>query len=146
MKKVLIVLALVLPFGVAAAFAGGDKVISKGQLPAQAQSFLNEHFAGAKISYVKQDTDFLDRAYEVMLADGTKIEFSNKGNWEEVDCRYSEVPVAVIPAPIVKFLSENHPDARVLKIERDRRGYEVKLSNRIELGFNNDFELVDFDN
>ena len=146
MKKVLIVLALVLPFGVAAAFAGSDKVISKGQLPAQAQSFLNEHFAGAKISYVKQDTDFLDRAYEVMLADGTKIEFSNKGNWEEVDCRYSEVPAAVIPAPIVKFLSENHPDARVLKIERDRRGYEVKLSNRIELGFNNDFELVDFDN
>ena len=131
---------------VAAAFAGGDKVISKGQLPAQAQSFLNEHFAGAKISYVKQDTDFLDRAYEVMLADGTKIEFSNKGNWEEVDCRYTEVPAAVIPAPIVKFLSENHPDARVLKIERDRRGYEVKLSNRIELGFNNDFELVDFDN
>lgn len=146
MKKILIVLALVLPFGVAVAFAGGDKVISKGQLPAQAQSFLNEHFAGAKISYVKQDTDFLDRAYEVMLADGTKIEFSNKGNWEEVDCRYTEVPAAVIPAPIVKFLSENHPDARVLKIERDRRGYEVKLSNRIELGFNNDFELVDFDN
>lgn len=146
MKKILIVLALILPFGVVTAFAGSDKVISKGELPAQAQSFLNEHFAGAKISYVKQDTDFLDRAYEVMLADGTKIEFSNKGNWEEVDCRYSEVPAAVIPAPIVKFLSENHPDARVLKIERDRRGYEVKLSNRIELGFNNDFELVDFDN
>ena len=79
-----------------------------------------------------------------MLADGTKIEFSRKGNWEEVDCRYSEVPAAVVPAPIANFVSENHPDARVLKIERDRRGYEVKLSNRVELSFNNSFELVDF--
>ena len=144
MKKILIALALILPFGAAVAFTGGDKVIGKGQLPAQAQSFLNEHFADAKISYVKHDTDFLDRAYEVMLADGTKIEFSQKGNWEEVDCRYSEVPAAVIPVPIAKFVAENHPDARILKIERDRRGYEVKLSNRVELSFNNGFELVDF--
>ena len=145
MKKVLIVLALVLPFGVAAAFAGGDKVISKGQLPAQAQSFLNEHFAGAKISYVKQDTDFLDRAYEVMLADGTKIEFSNKGNWEEVDCRYGEVPAAIIPVPLKNYLKANYPNEKVLKIERDRRGYDLKLSNKLELKFNNDFEIVDID-
>ena len=146
MKKIFVLFVLAVSFSAAHAFVGNDKVISKNQLPAQAQSFLNENFANVKISYAKLETDFLVSSYEVMLADGTKLEFSNKGNWEEVDCRYSEVPAAVIPAPIVKFLSENHPDARVLKIERDRRGYEVKLSNRIELGFNNDFELVDFDN
>ena len=146
MKKILILLALVLPFGVALALNANDKVISKGQLPAQAQSFLNEHFANVKISYAKQDAEFLGHAYEVVLSDGSKLEFSSKGNWEEVDCSYSKVPEAIIPAPIVRFISENHPDASVLKIERDRRGYEVKLSNRIELGFNNDFDLVDIDN
>ena len=145
MKKILIVLALILPFGVAVAFVDGDKIINKNDLPAQAQSFLNEHYAGAKISYAKQETDFLDKSYEVMLADGTKIEFTRKGAWKEVDCRYDKVPSAIVPAPISRYVSENYPDARVLKIERDSRGYDVKLSNRLELDFNNEFEIVDID-
>ena len=144
MKKTLFFVAAFLVLGVLAIYADNDKIINKNQLPAQAQQFLNQHFSGVKLSYAKQERDFLTTSYEVMLADGTKLEFSSKGNWEEVDCRYSEVPAAVVPAPIANFVSENHPDARVLKIERDRRGYEVKLSNRVELSFNNRFELVDF--
>lgn len=147
MKKILIVLALILPFGVVSAFtlADGDKIIDKRELPAQAQSFLNEYYAGTKISYAKLEKDFLERSYEVMLADGTKLEFSSKGNWTEVDSRYADIPAAIVPAPIKKFIDENYSGARVLKIERDKRGYEVKLSNKLELEFNNDFEVVDID-
>ena len=138
-------LTLVFSLGVVSAFGFNDKVISKNQLPAQAQSFLNENFADVKISYAKQETDFIERSYEVVLADGTKLEFTKKGNWKEVDCRYSEVPSAIVPAPIKNFINENYSDSRVLKIERDSRGYEVKLSNKLELKFNNDFKIVDID-
>ena len=68
-----------------------------------------------------------------------------KGNWEEVDCRYGEVPAAIIPVPLKNYLNANYPDEKVLKIERDRRGYDLKLSNKLELKFNNDFEIVDID-
>ena len=136
---------MVFSLGVVSAFGFNDKVISKNQLPAQAQSFLNENFADVKISYAKQETDFIERSYEVVLADGTKLEFTKKGNWKEVDCRYSEVPSAIVPAPIKNFINENYSDSRVLKIERDSRGYEVKLSNKLELKFNNDFKIVDID-
>ncbi|MBP3408183.1 MAG: PepSY-like domain-containing protein [Bacteroidaceae bacterium] len=145
MKKIMFLLTLVFSLGVVSAFGFNDKVISKNQLPAQAQSFLNENFADVKISYAKQETDFIERSYEVVLADGTKLEFTKKGNWKEVDCRYSEVPSAIVPAPIKNFINENYSDSRVLKIERDSRGYEVKLSNKLELKFNNDFKIVDID-
>lgn len=136
---------MVFSLGVVNAFGFNDKVISKNQLPAQAQSFLNENFADVKISYAKQETDFIERSYEVVLADGTKLEFTKKGNWKEVDCRYSEVPSAIVPALIKNFINENYSGSRVLKIERDSRGYEVKLSNKLELKFNNDFKIVDID-
>ena len=145
MKKIFVLLVLAISFSAAHAFVGNDKVISKNQLPAQAQSFLNENFANAKISYAKLETDFLVNSYEVMLADGTKLEFSNKRNWEEVDCRYGEVPAAIIPVPLKNYLNANYPNEKVLKIERDRRGYDLKLSNKLELKFNNDFEIVDID-
>ena len=141
----MILLALVFSFAVSDSYALNDKVISKNQLPAQAQSFLNENFAGSGISYAKLETDFFERSYEVMLSDGTKLEFTSKGNWKEVDCRYGEVPEAIIPAPVKKYISDNYKGSKVLKIERDSRGYDVKLSNRLELKFNKDFEIVDID-
>ena len=145
MKKILLTLVAIFSVGVFAALADNDKVINKNQLPAQAQSFINDNFAGVKISYAKHETDFLERSYEVVLADGTKLEFTNKGAWKEVDCRYGEVPSAIVPAPIKKYIAENYSAEKVLKIERDSRGYEVKLSNRLELQFNNDFRIVDID-
>ena len=87
MKKIFVLFVLAISFSAAHAFIGNDKVINKNQLPAQAQSFLNENFANVKNSYSMLETDFLVSSYEVMLADGTKLEFSSKGNWEEVDCR-----------------------------------------------------------
>lgn len=145
MKKIFVLLVLAVSFSAANAFVINDKVINKNQLPAQAQSFLNENFADAKISYAKLETDLLEKTYEVVLADGTKLEFSAKGNWAEVDCRYGEVPSAIIPASIKDYLNANYPNERVHKIERDRRGYDLKLSNKLELKFNNNFEIVDID-
>lgn len=145
MKKILFVFAAFLLIGVSVAKADNDKVINKNQLPAQAQQFINEHFANVKLSYAKLERDFLERSYEVLLTDGTKLEFSSKGAWLEVDCKYGEVPAAVIPAPIKNYIKENYPGERVLKIERDRSNYELKLSNRLELTFDKDFRIIDID-
>ena len=145
MKKILFVFAAFLLIGVSVAKADNDKVINKNELPAQAQQFINEHFANVKLSYAKLERDFLERSYEVLLTDGTKLEFSSKGTWLEVDCKYGEVPAAVIPAPIKNYIKENYPGERVLKIERDRSNYELKLSNRLELTFDKDFRIIDID-
>lgn len=145
MKKIFNLLVVLLISSVSVVKADNDKIIGKNQLPAQAQQFLNENFANIKISYAKQERDFLERSYEVLLTDGTKLEFSSKGTWEEVDCKYGEVPAAIVPERIKQYIKENYPSDKVLKIERKRNNVEVKLSNKLELTFDNDFNIIDID-
>lgn len=146
MKKILFALFAVLSLSVFNANADNDRVISKELLPANAQGFIDAHFPGSKISYAKEERDFFERSYEVVFADGSKVEFSRNGEWQDVDCRYSEVPAAILPAQIAKYVSDHYPDAKVLRIERDANDYEVKLSNRLELKFNKKFQIIDIDN
>lgn len=146
MKKILFVLAAIFTFGVSTALADNDKLVNKSDLPAQAQQFINENFAGVNLTYAKLERDFLERSYEVVLVDGTKLEFTLKGQWKEVDCRYGEVPANIVPQQIRDYVTKNYPDAKILKIERDRTDYELKLSNRYELTFDKNFNIIDIDN
>ena len=145
MKKIIMTLAIVFSVGVFSAMADNDKVINKNRLPATAQQFLNENFAGIEITYAKQEREILNLSYEVRLADGTKIEFTSKGQWDQVECRFGEVPASVIPQAIKEYIDKNYPGVKVLMIEKDRNDYEVKLSNRLELKFDKDFNLYDID-
>ena len=138
-------MAVFFGFGVSVACADNNKVISKNELPAPAQKLLNEYFPDAKLSYAKLDRDFLERSYEVLLVDGTKLEFFSNGEWQEVDCKFGEVPAGIVPEAIIKYIADNYPGEKVLKIEIDRGNYEVKLSNRLELTFNKNFRIVDID-
>ena len=126
--------------------ADDDKPIQVTQMPRLAQQFIKQHFSDSKVALAKMESDFLYKSYEVTFTNGNKVEFDKKGNWEEVDCKHTSVPVAIIPAAIQKYVTTNYPDAKVLKIERDKKDYEVKLSNRTELKFDLKFNLIDIDN
>ena len=113
--------------------ADDDKPIQISQMPQQAQLFT------------KMESDLFNKSYDVIFTNGNKVEFDKKGNWKEVDCKYSAVPAAVIPEPIQKYVKDNYPDTKILKLERDKKEYEVKLTNRTELKFDINFNLIDID-
>ncbi len=145
MKKLfLIAFALVFAFSAVKADER-DRIITKEQLPAAAQQLIAKYFAGLKISLVKEDREFASRNYEVMFADGTKLEFIRNGEWKEIDCRKNSVPAELVPQKINDFVASRYPDAKVLQIDRDRHDYEVKLSNGLEFTFDKKFRLVDID-
>lgn len=127
------------------ACADNERPIQVSQLPAIAQQFIQKHFAGNKVALAKVDNELLSKNYEVIFSNGDKIDFDSKGNWEEIDCKFSSVPTAAIPAPIQKYIQENYPGETVKKIEKDRKEYELKLSNRVELTFDTKFNLIDID-
>lgn len=144
MKKMISTFAvLVLALGVAC--AKEDRPIKVEQLPAAAQEFIKAHFPKSTVSFAKIDDELVYKEYEVMLTDGTKLEFDGEGEWKDVDCKYSTVPSAIVPKQIAQYVRKNYPDAKILKIDRDRRDYEVTLSNRLELTFDMQFNLVDID-
>lgn len=145
MKKLISILVCLFSLCVFTLHADNERPIQVGQLPAVAQQFIKAHFAGRKVAIAKMETGFASKSYEVIFADGDRVDFDKKGNWEEIDCKSSSVPTAAIPVQIMKYVRENYPDAAVRKLEKGRREYEVKLSNRMELTFDQKFNLTDID-
>jgi hypothetical protein len=146
MKKIIVIALAVFSFGIITANADNDRLTVKENLPKKAQLFIDTHFKNSKITYVKDERDYLERSYEVLFADGVKVEFNRNGEWKEVDCRRSSVPTAIVPAQITKYVNDNYPDAKILQIERDKVDYELQLSNRLELTFNKKGNIIDIDN
>ena len=146
MKKIIIIALAVFSFGILTANADNDRVITTSQLPQKAQQFISQHFGNAKTTYVKEERDFIEKSYEVVFTNGTKVEFNRSGEWKEVDGRNTSIPTNFIPAAILKYVKENYPNVQVQKIERDYNDYELRLSNRLELTFDTKFNIIDIDN
>lgn len=134
MKKMMTWTACLLTL-VACANTNDDKVIRVNELPQNAQTFIDQHFSGKQIALVKLDKDLLDKTYEVVFTDKHEVEFNKNGDWKEVNCKHSEVPAAIIPAFIREDIAKQYPQAKVWKIERDEKGYEVELNNQVELKY-----------
>lgn len=145
MKKLTFILVCLFTLCAITLRADNEKLIQVNQLPAAAQQFIKQHFADRKIVLAKMETELMSKSYKVIFADGDHIDFDGKGNWEEVDCKSSSVPIAVVPVRIMDYVRANYPDETVKKIEKDRREYEVKLSNRVELSFDLKYNLTDID-
>lgn len=145
MKRAILITIAILSLGIITAKADNDRVITKGELPAKAQQFINTYFSESKISYIKEDRDFFDRNYEIVFADGSKVEFERNGEWIDVDCRYTSVPQGIIPNAIKTYTKEQFPDTRIIEIERKRGNYEVKLSNKLEIIFDKKLNVKGID-
>ena len=146
MKKFTIILAsLALMASTLTAFAGNDRIITVAELPAVSQQFIKAHFAGVEVSYAKVDEEMFDKDYKVVFVNGSKVEFAKNGQWTDVDCKYGEVPAAVVPQQIRDHVAQHFAGRKIVSIDRDKRGYEVKLDNGLELKFDLKFRLIEVD-
>ena len=125
--------------------AGNDKPISVNALPAKAQTLLSQHFNGQKVILATIETGVINKTYDVVLQNGTKLEFDKKGNLTEIDCKQATVPDQLIPQAIKNYLMANYAGQSVKKIEMNKNEYEVELANGLDLTFNKHFQLIDID-
>lgn len=118
MKKLVVLFVSMLVLATTAS-AGNDKPIQVSQLPQTAQQFIKKYFGDRKVAFAKEESDFR-KSYEIAFTTGDKIEFDRKGEWTDIDCKYSAVPAGIVPAQIVAYIAENYPDSQVVQIERTR--------------------------
>lgn len=144
MRIVMIAIFCMMSFNIVAN-AGNDKPINVNELPAKAQTLLSKHFKGQKVMLATIESGVVSRSYDVVLRNGTKLEFDKKGNITEIDCKQGIVPSQLIPQPIKNYLKENYRGEAVRKIELNKKEYEVELANGIDLTFNKHFQLIDID-
>jgi len=125
--------------------ASNDRPVTFEQLPQKAQQFIKQHFPNLQISIAKQDMDLTDKNYDVIFVNGDKIEFTSNGEWTSIDCKYGNVPESAVPSQILNYVKTYHKDLAIIKIEKNRRNYEVKLKNKIELIFDLKYNFVKYD-
>lgn len=114
-------------------------------LPVAARTQLGRHFK-AKVSLVKIDKEYgRISEYDVVLTDGTQIEFDKVGNWKSVEVRRgAEVPAGLIPSGISSYVKRNQKQ-KIVGIEKSRRYYEVELANGVEMLFDYSGNFVKYD-
>jgi hypothetical protein len=108
--------------------------VQQSQLPREAKTFLKEHFK-SKFHHAVKDVDGRVITYEVVLNDNTEIEFDESGRWIEVDGKNKPIPTSFIQKQTLDYVKINNPKESVVKIERSVSGYELELSNGVDLKF-----------
>lgn len=141
MKQIKFFLAAIMCILVSNVAMADDTPIPVEQLPAAAKTFVQTNFQGKRIIYAEKDWN----SYECRLDDGTKIEFNRKGTWKKVDCHMVAVPAAIIPAPIQQYVETSFPGNIITKIDKERYGYDIELSNDIDLKFNYQGMIIGMD-
>lgn len=145
MKKILLSLLMIVCVSVVA--CARDKYVrDPAVLPTAAQSVLKAYFK-ADVSIIKIDRDFgRISEYDVLLTDGTEVKFDRSGNWEEIEVKLSgSVSLKLLPAGIASYVKSHHKGAQIIGVERTRRGFDVELSNGIEMKFSAAGQFLRYD-
>ena len=129
MKKLMTIAAL---FATTTSFAACDRedVISESRLPSESKTFLRTHFDGVNVISVVREIDGLEKDYSVYLKNGFEVNFRGSGAWDEVEGHRESVPASVLgllPAGIEAYVSENYPGRPIVKVSRERWGYEIEV-------------------
>ncbi|MBR5820955.1 MAG: PepSY-like domain-containing protein [Alistipes sp.] len=120
--------------------------ISERELPRAARELLMLHFPDQSVSRILIDRERFDHDYKIYLADGTSIECDKQGLWQEIHCKGRAVPSELIPGAIRHSVEERFAARPIVKIERDRHGYEIELEGGIDLEYSHRGRLLEIDN
>ena len=143
MRRILVaIISLMAVVGISKA---DDRQIKFERLPAAAQKFVKTNFADNTVVFVTKDDDLIAPDYEVVLDNGTVLQFSSAGSLEKIEAFRTGVPQNLIPEKIKDYVSANYPETTYREYEQDRGKHEVKLSSGLELTFNSGFTLIEID-
>ena len=143
MKKALAIMATL--FISLTACADHEQTIVFSELPAQAQSFVQQHFNADDIAHIEKERDGLHYEFTVYLKNATKIDFDQNGNLESIDCEIYPVPEGIIPVAIANYLKQHYPNHFAVKYAIGRHTLEIELGNGMELLFDLDGKFLRMD-
>lgn len=142
MKRIFAVIATMVAF--VAISKADDRPVTYEQLPAAAKTFITKNFANDKVSFATKDDDLIRPDYNVMLVSGVRLDFDSNGNITKIESR-SGVAENLIPTQIVTTVKQMYPDVLFYEFEINRKTYEVKISNGLDIEFNKLFQIIEID-
>lgn len=119
-----------------------EKNIAVRELPQEAQRFVADYFSDQTVARTRQEKEHGTTTYEVRFVDGTEIEFDAAGQWTHIDRPFGTVPAGIVPEVIATDVAARYPNAGIHEIEKEPGGYEVGITNGLELYYTSDGVFV----
>ena len=57
------------------------------------------------------------KGYDVILTNGTNVEFDKSGEWKEIEARH--LSLSVLPERIADYIKKTFPDNTVVSVDKD---------------------------
>ena len=127
----LIVLFSMIALGIGPGRGGNranDRKISMSELPSPARQLLKTYFPGARVLQCVHSRTWDE--YGVKVSGGYELGFDRQGHWEEIesdDKPLSAELVKLLPAPVVEYLEQHYPGAKVEGMEQRKNVYKITL-------------------
>ena len=113
-------------------------------LPSLSWDFLDYYYYDIPVVEAFYYGSGSDGYYRVNLADGTSVGFDAWGNWYYVSAPWdSSVPLDIVPPRIANFVGYYYPYEAIVSITITGYGYDITLSNGIDLSFDTYGEVLD---
>lgn len=134
MKKFIAFMLVVL--SAIGASASNRIVYNDTPLPLQAKNLLSKHFK-AKVNFVKIDKTLIGTVdeFEVVLKNGTEVEFDAEGGLKSVDAGSNGVPSSLLLPAIQTYIKKNCGNQKVVELEINKKNYKVELQDGRDLLF-----------
>jgi len=113
-------------------------------LPKVITTFVKQHFPNASIVGVEPDYDNRGLEYDVYLSDGTQIDFDANHQWDQVESMRG-LPAFFIPKAIASYVRGSYHNLAITKINKEYHGYEIELSNGLDLNFDRSGRFLGID-
>ncbi|MFV0175429.1 PepSY-like domain-containing protein [Empedobacter falsenii] len=126
-----------------------EMVVSADNLPVNVQNFLAQNFGNLKLLNAIKEVERNITTYNIQLKDGTKLEFSDNGQWIEVKNGLGKaIPTNFFPKKIKSYLEKNNLKSPIKKIEQDKKdgSYEVEFlqsKQTLKFDLNGNFIKID---
>lgn len=131
MRRIIFLAMLVIP-----AFAGAQKKnIQPSQLPESALTFIETNFRSVALHHCMKFTEGDNVRFKAVLADDTEIDFTQDGNWKEVDGKVHSIQPTFLGQAIIEQIRKSQPGQRLLKATKTAKAINVTLVNGAQLAF-----------
>ena len=122
---------------------------ARGKQPAQFKNLPKPVQTVVKKTYTQEDVQFITCektapkhfAYQLVIADGTSLEYNDKG--ELLKAKNAQgVQEVFIPKEVNKYIKKNFPNATVTKYEKETFRQVVSLNDALTLIFNSKGKFI----
>jgi hypothetical protein len=127
------------------AFARGKQPITFAKLPQAVQETVLVNFTQDQIQLITSEKTLPKHyKYTFVMADGTKLECTNKAQLRKVSNK-NGIKEAFVPEIILTYVHETFPNATITEYKRETMKQEIELNDKMDLVFNTKGQFLRID-